>query len=40
MDQELSEEDLPFREGLSSTAHKVPILCMAISSYGMFFTDF
>jgi len=40
MDQELSEEALPFREGLSWTAHKAPVLSMAISSYGMFFADF
>jgi len=36
MDQELSEEALPFREGLSWTAHKAPVLSMAISSYGIF----
>ncbi|KAJ8439388.1 hypothetical protein Cgig2_021802 [Carnegiea gigantea] len=34
MDQESSEEALPFREGLSWTAHKAPVLSMAISSYG------
>lgn len=34
MDQTLSDDSPPFKEGLSWTAHKGPVLCLVMSSYG------
>jgi len=34
MDQTLSDDSMPFKEGLSWTAHKGPVLSLVMSSYG------